>query len=243
MINNYYQVFKVIPEKGTIMKDRIIFEDQNCMVFYNFWTEDGGNVGFSIYNKTEQDLILDFTQTFFILNGVAYDYYQNSSITRTSMSGTTLSSISYPYYYYPWVRTPVKYSGTSSTSYSNTYVEKPQLIVPPNTQRTVSQFRVANYRYLNCDLLKAPSPKRVKTIKFEKSSSPYVFYNLITYKIGKDSVRMENRFFVAEICNKPESQMVISVDTNACGKSLSFPEKIFKDVTPDKFYFRYRVED
>jgi hypothetical protein len=240
--SSYYQVFKAIPENGTITKDQIVFEDMNCKVAYNLWGADGGDIGFGIYNKTDEDIILDLTKTFFILNGVAYDYFQNSSTTKSNTSGTTLTSYNYPYYYNYWSRSSSRFSGTSSTTFSNTYVEKPQLIIPSKTQRVISEFRVAKSRYLNCDLLKAPSARKVKTLQFEKSNSPFVFYNLISYRTSKDSARMENKFYVTEITNRPASQMFISVDTNSCGKSLNIPETIFRDVRPDKFYFRYSVE-
>lgn len=240
---SYYQVFKAIPENGTIIKDQIVFEDKNCKVAYNLWGADGGDIGFGIYNKTDEDLILDLTKTFFIMNGVTYDYFQNSTSTKSNTRGTSLTTYNYPYYYYYWSRTSSRYSGTSSTTFSNTIVEKPQLIIPSKTQRIISEFRVTNSRYINCDLFKAPSARKVKTLQFEKSNSPFIFYNLITYRKGKDSARIENKFYVTEISNRPANQMFISVDTNSCGKSLSFPERIFKEVRPDNFYFRYTVED
>ncbi len=114
---SYYQVFRTVPENGTLNRSQIIFEDNNCIVAYNLWGADGGDVGFGIYNKTEEDLVLDLTKTFFVLNGVAYDYFQNSSSTKSNTSGSTLTTYNYPYYYYYLARTPTRYSGTSSTSF------------------------------------------------------------------------------------------------------------------------------
>lgn len=85
-VTNYYQVYKTNAEYGIIEKNKIVFEDNNCSVYYNLWTE-GGNVGFSIYNKTESDLTVYLNKTFYVLNGVAYEYFktehfQNHQITE-----------------------------------------------------------------------------------------------------------------------------------------------------------------
>jgi hypothetical protein len=231
---NYYQVYQTNNENGILTNDKIIFEDKSCSVAYNLWA-DGGDIGFSIYNKTESDLIVDLTKTFFVLNGVSYEYFQNRSFSKSSSSGTTLTTSNYPYYYYSNYNSSKSYS----TSSSATYMEKPQLTIPPKTQVMVSEYHVAKTRYLNCDLSKYPTSKTIKTVQFDKSNSPFVFYNLISYKSKGDSTRMENRFYVSEITNYPEVKMFTKVDTSICGRKLNIPERIFKNVTPDKFYYKY----
>lgn len=235
--SNYYQVYKTKTENGTLTNDKIIFEDKSCIVAYHLWA-DGGDIGFSIYNKTESDLTVDLTKTFFVLNGVAYEYFQNRTFSKSSSSGTALTTNNYPYYYYTNYNTSKSYTASSSAS----YMEKPQLTIPPKTQLYVSEYHVAKTRYLNCDLFKYPTSKTIKTVQFDKSNSPFVFYNLISYSSKGDSARMENKFYVSEITNYPEVSMFTKVDTSICGRKLSIPEKIFKNVTPDKFYYNYTKE-
>ena len=81
-VTEYYQVFQTNTENGILDKNRIMFEDKNCSVYYNLWAE-GGDVGFSIYNKTENDLTIYLTKSFFVLNGIAYEYYQNRTFSRS----------------------------------------------------------------------------------------------------------------------------------------------------------------
>lgn len=233
-VTNYYQVYKANSENGTSSKDKIIFEDKSCSVTYNLWGE-GGDIGFSIYNKTDNDMTIDLTKTFFILNGVAYEYFQNRTFTKSSSSGTTLTS--YPYYYWYW--TPSKVAGTNTTSFSTSFGEKSELTIPSKTSVNVSEYHVSNSRYLNCDLLKYPSRSKMKTLKFDKSNSPFVFYNLISYKTKGDTTRLENKFYVSEITNMPSSEMVTRSYSGECGKKLDYPVKVFKDVSPDKFYIHY----
>lgn len=237
-VTNYYQVYKANSENGTFAKDKIFFEDKNCSVTYNLWAE-GGDIGFSIYNKTDNDLTIDLTKTFFVLNGVAYEYFQNRTFSKSSSSGTTLTS--YPYYYY-WYWNPAKVSGTNSTSFSTSFAEKPELTIPSKTSINISEYHVANSRYVKCDLEEYPSRRNVKTLKFDKTNSPFVFYNLITYKTKSDSSRIENKFYVSEITNLPSTEMLTTVNTDSCGKSLFGPIDVFKNITPDKFYIRYTKE-
>ena len=236
-VTDYYQVFKVNSESGTNGKDKIVFEDKNCIVEYNLW-EDGGDIGFKIFNKTDNDLTVDLTKTFFVLNGVAYEYFQNRIFSKTSSSGTQRTF--YPYYYWYWQ--PSKITGTSSSSYSTSFNEKSELAIPSKTQIYISEYHIVNARYVNCDLLKTPSRSEMKTLKFDKSNSPFVFYNLITYRSKGDENRMENKFYVNEITNMPKSEIFMNRYVNQCGRKLDFPEKVFKDKSPDKFYFHYSVE-
>jgi hypothetical protein len=237
-ITDYYQVYKTNTDNGIITKDKIVFEDNNCSVYYNLWTA-GGDVGFSIYNKTESDLTIHLTKTFFVLNGVAFDYFQNRTFSKLSNSATTVTSYDYPY---NWNYNVAKVAGTNSTSYSISYVEKPLLTIPPKSLINVSEYNVTNARYTDCDLVKYPSQKNIKTLKFSKENSPFIFYNLITYSTISDTVRFENKFHVSEITNYPSTEMFTEIDTSFCGRKLDLPVEVFKRLTPDKFYIKYTTE-
>jgi len=236
-VTNYYQVYKTNTDNGLLDKNKIVFEDNNCSVYYNLWAE-GGNVGFNIYNKTKSDLTVDLTKTFFVLNGVAYEYYQNRTFSKLPSSWSALTTYNSPHYYY-WHYNPSEITGTNSTSFSISYIEKQQLTIPPKTQANVSEYQVVSTRYINCDLLKYPTSNTIKTVKFDKSNSPFVFYNLITYYTNSDTLRLENKFYVSEITNYPSTEMYTYIYTSACGKKLEFPIEVFKNVTPDKFYIKY----
>jgi hypothetical protein len=89
---SYFQVYKVSPSDKLVIKDNLlVYEDENCMVSYNLWDE-GGNIGFQFFNKTDKNIYLNLEESFFILNGVAYNYYRNRVFTSSSSSGATSSS-------------------------------------------------------------------------------------------------------------------------------------------------------
>lgn len=65
----------------------IVFEDENCKVMYNLWC-NSGDAGFLIYNKSDQNLYLDMTESFFVKNGRCFSYYKNRSYTETKAVAT-----------------------------------------------------------------------------------------------------------------------------------------------------------
>ena len=47
--------------------------DENCEIIYDFWGPSG-NAGFVFHNKTDKEIIIDLSRSFFIVNGLARDY-------------------------------------------------------------------------------------------------------------------------------------------------------------------------
>ena len=119
---NYIQILSTKPVNNlsntSIVNGGILYEDDYCAIFYKFW-DNGGDAGFEFYNKTNQIIYLDLSKTFFVKNGIAYDYYKDKTITDTK---TTNASSSNTYGY-----------GLSSTrSYS----------------ASISQYYAGNFGYL-----------------------------------------------------------------------------------------------
>lgn len=235
-VPNYYQLYKTNFEGGKIDNNKIVFEDNNCRISYNFWNS-GGDVGFSIYNKTDTDITINLTKTFFVLNGVAYEYFQNRVYSNSSSIATSLSS--YRFSNYRYSNQTSSSSAALSSSYGTAFNEKPELTIPPKTLISISEFTVVESRYVNCGLTKFPTRRDIKTISFDKKNSPFVFYNLITYSSKSDTIRLENNFYVSEITNLPESEVFTDVDTSICGRKIFPPTKAFKNETADRFYIKY----
>jgi hypothetical protein len=236
-VTDFYQVYTTDFDKGTLSKNKIVFEDKNCIVTYDLWA-DGGNIGFNIFNKTENDLTINLTKTYFVINGIANEYFQNRTFTRSSNVGTAITSYYYPYF---WNYNIWNVQGTGSTGFSTSYIEKPELTIPSKTSINILEYHITNARYYNCDLSNYHKNDNA-TINFDKTNSPFVFYNLITYTIKHDTSRIENKFYVNEITNYPVRYMTIKIDTNMCGEKLNIPIKVLKKLTPDKFYIKYTIK-
>lgn len=89
---SFYQVYKAEPISESITKVNFFnYEDENCIVSYDFW-DNGGNMGFKFYNKSNKNIYLNLAECFYVINGNSYDYYKNRVYTNSITSGTTLSS-------------------------------------------------------------------------------------------------------------------------------------------------------
>lgn len=94
---HYVQVFETKSESKSIQNrgNGVLYEDDICAIYYRFWAE-GGDAGFSIFNKTDKMMYVDLSKSFFIRNGVAFDYYQNRTYrqTETNTFGNQVTSAS-----------------------------------------------------------------------------------------------------------------------------------------------------
>ena len=89
----YYQVYKVTPASKIATTDNsLVFEDPNCNVYYNFWGE-GGRAGFRILNKTDKNIYLNMKESFFVMNGIANDYFKNREFTSSNSTSWTTSAM------------------------------------------------------------------------------------------------------------------------------------------------------
>ena len=91
-----YEFVQVLRTQPTSTDSRIkessggmLYEDEVCAIYYDFWSE-GGNMGYNFYNKTDESIYLDLGKSFFILNGIAYNCFDN----RTYMNSQTTASVS-----------------------------------------------------------------------------------------------------------------------------------------------------
>lgn len=251
-ITSFYQVYKATPSDKLIIQDNsLVYEDDNCKVSYNLWGE-GGNIGFCFFNKTDKNIYLNMEESFFVLNGISYNYYRNRVFTNSSTLGITTSktagvSKSVTGYNYLNLLQANRIEITSSaglvtsSGYSTAYIEEKFICIPSKTSKIITEYSINESLIRDCDLFKYPSKKQIKTKSFSKKESPIVFSNRITYAIGRTDniVKFENEFFVSEISNYPASEFLESKYDEYCGQKSSSKMMYFKDISPAKFYIRY----
>jgi hypothetical protein len=291
--SSYYQVYKIQPTSEVKQSgNSLVYEDENCKVFYDFWGE-GGDVGFLIYNKSDKDILVDMKESFFISNGIAYDYFKNrefTSFNSTSQSSMYSYSASNTYsaiasiidaiavsgYNYQGFKQTnsvaaglgagksVTYGASAGSNVSNTssrgvsIKEKDIIYIPSKSAKVISEYNINENLYRDCNLFLKPSKKQIKTSDFMEENSPFVFSNRITYLVDGQSapVKIEQHFFVSEITNYPEKEIIELKIIKNCEDEIQSTkkgiqitkkdeikitkkEKFFKDISPDKFYIRY----
>ena len=248
----YYQVYKTTPVTNVTLKDNaIVYEDDNCKVLYNFW-EDGGNIGFTLFNKTEKNIYINLEECFFISNGKAYDYYKNriytssTSIGSSRGLGATASKSMTGVNYLDLIQTnsasyASSVAATTTSGKSVSYNEEKIICIPSRTTKTIKEYNINDKLFRHCDLYRNPTRDKIKTVKFTMSESPIVFSNRIEYKVGQSGnpIKFENEFFISEITNYPEPEIIDLKYDEFCGNKEAFQTKYFKNVSPDKFYVKY----
>ncbi len=232
----YFQEFKVASVGGKENSDGIYFEDANCEIKYNFWS-DGGNAGFEVFNKTESNLVIDLNKSFFIKNGSAYQYFQNRTFGNSS--GTSIEASQSVNNYVMRTNYSSRAKAAVYKSSSTEYIEKEFVTIPPKTRVSIVEFKIETERYSNCDLKKYPSSKEVKPLIFMQNGSPVIFKNIIVYSIASTPVTVEHNFYVTEIKNCSEKVYMETRTKDGCGRSYVTPKKVFKNEDVCRFYISY----
>jgi hypothetical protein len=247
---SFYQVYNVKPVQETITKsDNLFFEDDNCKITYNLWA-NGGNIGFNIYNKTDEKIYVNLNESNFILNGFTYDYYKNRTFTTSesksaSTSNTYTGSVAVTdINIYNNVQTnQVKNSSSANISsafgYSVSIKEEPIISILPKTTKRISEYSINTTLIRNCDLFKYPSKKTIKTKSYSIEQSPIVFSNIITYETKGERITVKNEFFVSGITNYPATEFFEDKSDEYCGQKSMLKTKYFKFYDFDKFYIKY----
>ena len=248
----FYQVYRAVPsDKSMANKDALVYEDDNCEVTYNLWSH-GGNMGFGFFNKSKENIYVNLDECYFVQNGVAGDYYLDREFTQTSNVGSKSSRKKGASVALTGLNllgllqtnqgaAEVSESLMTSSGSSVSVKEKKIITIPPGTLKYISEYNINESLYRDCDLLKYPRRKQVKTLHFMKEESPFVFSNRITYRVGESTepVQFENQFYVSEITNYPEKEIVKEDYDEFCGEKSAEKYNFFKIKSPDRFYIMY----
>jgi hypothetical protein len=237
--NSFYQVYTVQNEGLVEEENKLVYENEDCRVNYNLWGEHG-NLGFTIYNKTEIDMFVVLSQSFFIKNGIANDYYKNreykESNTLRLSSGWTYGTIQgYGYI-----------GNTNNITSGVTYHERPIICIPPHSLKMLSDYSIVSRPIRNCDKHQEFPRKVSIPIQFTKEDSPVNFINRISYSFDKDGTNLhyvDNQFWISEITNYSKKMAGKEMVIKDCESDSELPSNkkfVFNISSPNKFYNFYR---
>lgn len=249
---SYYQVYKTTAsEKINLKENSLVYEDQNCIISYDFWANEG-DVGYKFYNKTEKNIYLNLDESYFILNGISNNYYKNRIFTNSQNSGVIVTkgasaakSVS-GYNFLDLLQsnlisTSSSVGKTSSSGTSVAFNEEKIVCIPPKTAKIITEYNINQTLFRDCELLRYPSKKEIKSKHFTKSNSPIIFSNIISYKTAQSDIlnKVQNEFFVSEITNLPKSEMISSKYEEFCGSKNVYKTDFFVEPAPNSFYIQY----
>lgn len=254
---SYYQICKMQSDNVVLKEEGMVYEDSNCKVTYNLWCE-GGNAGFMFENKTNQTLYLDLSESSYVNNGMAYDYFLNreysqratnamsvstSTIAQSEVQfskSTQLDTKSFGNAFTKTIGFATSKNESASLSKSISYREKPIIVVPAKASKSIIEYAINKAIYRDCDYLLFPNKKQTKPITFSQSNTPIRFSNIIAYRVGENGPiqRINNNFYVDKIENisaKLELKKYKGKDCN--GKKIK--NSYMKDCSANSFYVGY----
>lgn len=247
-LQTYYQVCDVQSSLPLNTSGSYEFKDNACTVSYDFWC-NGGNPGFVFTNNTEQIIYVDLSKSFFVKNGIAYDYFLNRTITASAAYVESASNSKSGSAYGYWnaigglipgsVAASIGSSSSASKSSAVETTEKSIVAIPPHTSKSFSEYSISPRFFYECDNNITPSKKETPTYTYQLLNSPLKFANYITYRIGNEVIEhsFTNDFFIKEVSFYHADAAIIEINAG-CSKDNHTIE-VVKGASPHKFYIRY----
>lgn len=240
----FYQLLETKGLKG----NTTTFEDENCIISYDFWGENG-NSGFTLTNKSSNNIYVDLNKCFFNLNNYVYDYYRNREFSYSNSVGVSnnVSKAVTGINNFGYIQQNKAGAGSSfSAGKATTYIEKDIVCVPPSKMRYFSEYNIASIPFKYCDMKKFPvnNSKKIKSIDFETTNSPITFGNIIAYRTdgnNKEKV-IENQFYLSKITNYPSSLFKTKQAKDRCPDDAAIYsdyEYIYNFYALNNFFIKY----
>ena len=227
----FQQIASISSPQMKVQDDgKFRYDAGDIIIDYNFWAQNG-QVSFVITNNSDNDVYVDLSRSFLIVNGMTFDYYQNRTYSSNS-SSTVVSSSSYGASNtfavangmanalataYGNTASASAFSNATGTSrsfgFSNRstssstinrgieYGEKEGVWVPAHSSRHFCEFSLLEAPYRRCGLARNPSKREDATISFSEANSPYVFDNMLMLIVNGKDHRLVNSFYIDRITN------------------------------------------
>lgn len=238
---------------------KFTYEQDGVVIDYNFWAPNG-KFGFLITNNLDTDILVDLSRSFLVVNGMAFDYFQNRSYAAaavrkdvsSSAFGSSYSSVlstensinGKTYSLVPGSSitnvSEVRTTASNSVSTSIQYVEREGIWVPAHSSRYFCEFSLMNAPFRKCGFARNPKKNENISITFSESNTPYTFENMLMLLVGGVEKRVVNSFYISKLTNLREKDTYEEQDFLTCdGTPTGMKRRIDKYSSPGRFYIRY----
>ena len=190
----YYQIAQTKPVDEAAVKcidadNGYFYQDQNCRISYNFWSEKG-DAGFTVTNLTDQVLFILKDKCFYVKDGVSYDYYHAREWTDPIVAGKATAKEK----------------------------EKAVIGIAPHSSRSIGGYEIFSGVFLDCNLERTPAKNNPVSMAFTPETSPVQFGNFITYKVGTNGAEqtVRNMFYTWRITNYRKDDLFYTEKVRNC---------------------------
>jgi hypothetical protein len=250
-----YQVYEVKSSDLTQKENSLVFENEDCKISYNLWGRNG-SMAFIFENKGERDIFIDMSQSFFIKNDAAFDYFKDRTFeTRSygsvdfgySVLRTYLDNNGYwPSRYYIPLKVSAKSSASVKAGYSMAITEKEKefVCIPAKAFKVIDEYQIYPTFVQVCDK-KVDFPKTSSTVKtYNQNDTPLKIRNRVAYSFKEDNKSLkfiENSFWLSSIQNYSRKAAIETNKDKECYTGYKIKREFFKIGAPNKFYVTYDV--
>jgi hypothetical protein len=231
----------------------MVFENEDCKISYNLWGEKGF-MAFIFENKSDRDIFIDMSQSFFIKNGAAFDYFKDRTYeTRSFASASVGYSVSrtyidlngyWPSHYCTPLAVSAKGLASAKAGYSSAITEKEKefVCIPAKAFKVIDEYQIYPTFVQVCDK-KVDFPKTSSTVKtYNQNDTPLKIRNRVAYSFKEDNKSLkfiENSFWLSSIQNYSRKAAIEINKDKECYTGYKIKREFFKIGAPNKFYVTY----
>lgn len=183
------QVVEVGSQKVPVTNGVFVAENDTLSISYDFWNYYG-QMKFTIYNKLDVPVYIDWKNAGFIVNGQSMPYYVDASQSKTKSSAGS-------YYYYS--------EQTFGSSTTTTVRSERITTLLPHSKITRFQYKLyKGYQLSPKNMRKIPITDRVNGFikDYNSTESPQYFRNFIMYSVHEDMVKpqqIDHEFYFSKL--------------------------------------------
>ena len=246
-----YQVYEVESPNLNISNNSMVYQNEDCKVSYNLWDKQGA-MTFIFENLTDKDIFIDMSQSFFIKNGSAYDYFQNrtwesrvyeSVEIGVSTSTTYIGTSGYwPSRYSVSVAKSAAASANAGRSTDVSIHEQEFVCVPAKAFKVLGIYKIYPEFETTCNRAQ-DYPKTEATLsRYNENDSPLKFSNRLAYSFeegNKNLTHIDHYFWLKSVKNFSQKAAIESKNEKVGCSSMTAKNYYFKIGGPNQFYVPY----
>lgn len=195
----YVQVFETKADNVKTVDQTYVFENDSLSITYNLWRQKG-LMQFTIYNKLNVPLYIDWRKSSYIDNAVKLNYWEDAERTNALNASYYFDSSLY--------RTRSSLAASTSTMVK----EERITFIPPKSKYARSQFYIIPQSFIVLGkngpqtevTLREGSKKTTKVFykEYGKNNTPRIFRNFLTFSLTesfKEEFYVDNEFYISKI--------------------------------------------
>jgi hypothetical protein len=220
-----YQVLETKSDKVSWEEDAFIYEDEMMLISYDFWGENG-NMVFTVFNKTDKPLYLDWSKSSLIKGSKSFKYWKDIAISNGVMQG-----ISYDSWFYANIdlrRIKARISIVETKPEKVSFIEPSTMIGRRFSPiwESVEIIYADNEFDEERNSSKPEKLAKVYSKTFDKDSSPLQFRNYLTFAFDQNfttEFSIDTEFYVSKVLKMPKTHF--ERYRPAYSKDITYPFK------------------